>query len=560
MTLTSGAAPARLWALYAEAAAGDAGAQPLLLQIGLLHQPVGEAAQQLGLRAAALEAARPQPQLVAHHLGDAALVDAVEDQQRLVADAAHEHLAVARHRLDLAEPTAPPALGAEGGGHRMAAARLREPRPEAPLDHPTRGLGRHHGAERRVEEAAQAGELGTDGKQQRAAGAQVSLNIAQVRGRQHVAHRVTVEDDEVEFVELDLEQLAYRKDDQRQLLEGREIVLLGGPQDGEMHQVHRRIRLQQVAPRALPRMGLAGHQEDPEPVAHGVDAGGGAVVEGRELAVGRLDLELHDARPGVLEGKGKALAPSHRHQDGLGLAAIPPEAHPGLARHPFVRRRRAVLDAEGDVDVLADDAVARRLFDDQTAVRLAALPAQQDVQGTRQRRRLGGGRYIMDLPVGDHDGAGEAPGGHVGQGAAKCVEQPRALLGGPGPSPRRADNAHLEIGEARKIPAEDGKRLPGLGLSRAHLLASALVDDDHRHVGPRHPVFADGAGIEEGQDQNAQRQGAPPRPPGAAHHADGDQGRGEEPQGGQQRPWHQGRETQASAHCPSLRRMAGRCT
>ena len=45
-----------------------------------------------------------------------------------------------------------------------------------------------------------------------------------------------------------------------------------------------------------------------------------------------------------------------------------------------------------------------------------------------------------------------------------------------------------------------------------------------------------------------------------ARHADGGQRHREQPQGGQQRPWHQGRETQAAAHRPSLRRMAGRCT
>ena len=59
------------------------GAQIVFLEIGLLHQPIGEAAQQFGLRPAALEAARPQPHLVGQELRDAALADPVEHQQRL---------------------------------------------------------------------------------------------------------------------------------------------------------------------------------------------------------------------------------------------------------------------------------------------------------------------------------------------------------------------------------------------------------------------------------------------------------------------------------------------
>ena len=69
--------------------AGDFGAKVLLLQRRLLHQPMGEAPQNLGLRAATFEAPRPQPDMVAHELRHAALVDAVEDQQRARADTGH---------------------------------------------------------------------------------------------------------------------------------------------------------------------------------------------------------------------------------------------------------------------------------------------------------------------------------------------------------------------------------------------------------------------------------------------------------------------------------------
>ena len=73
-------------------------AQVLLLELRLLHQPVREAAQQLGLRAAAFEAARPQPDLIGQQLRDAALADAVEDEQRLVVGAAHHGVAACAGR------------------------------------------------------------------------------------------------------------------------------------------------------------------------------------------------------------------------------------------------------------------------------------------------------------------------------------------------------------------------------------------------------------------------------------------------------------------------------
>jgi hypothetical protein len=82
----------------------DCGTQVVLLQIGLFHQPIGKPAQQLGLRAAALMAARPQPDLIRQQQCDAALADAIEQQKRLAAVGAEQRLAVHIGRLDAAVP------------------------------------------------------------------------------------------------------------------------------------------------------------------------------------------------------------------------------------------------------------------------------------------------------------------------------------------------------------------------------------------------------------------------------------------------------------------------
>ena len=95
-----------------QAVAFDHGAQIVLFEIGFLHQPIGEPAQQLRLRAAALEAARPEPHLVGQQLRHPALPDAVEHQQRVAAIAAHHGHPVMDTRIDLAEPAPPGRLAA----------------------------------------------------------------------------------------------------------------------------------------------------------------------------------------------------------------------------------------------------------------------------------------------------------------------------------------------------------------------------------------------------------------------------------------------------------------
>src|SRR3546814_6618331 len=59
------------------------------------------------MRPAALEAARPEPSLVGQQHGDAAFALAVEDEQRAVAVAQHDRLALRFIDVDRAEPASP---------------------------------------------------------------------------------------------------------------------------------------------------------------------------------------------------------------------------------------------------------------------------------------------------------------------------------------------------------------------------------------------------------------------------------------------------------------------
>ena len=99
-----------------------------------------------------------------------------------------------------------------------------------------------------------------------------------------------------------------------------------------------------------------------------------------------------------------------------------------------------VLDPDGELQPLADEAEARRLLDDEAAVLLARLARQQHVQRRRHRptQRLDvAGRHVVDLAVGDHDDPGEALARHVGHRPVERGEELGAVVAGRRAAARR---------------------------------------------------------------------------------------------------------------------------
>ena len=194
----------------------------------------------------------------------------VEHQQGLLRAAGARR---AHHRLPLhvadrlvAVPVAPARLSARVParqvlGDRVARAERRDLRAERAGHHAAAAIafvggdraGRQHLAERARRQAGGPGEFRPDAEQQGAAAAHVIGDVAQIHGRQDAAVLEAVQDDQVEFLDLDLEQLAHREGDQRKLVERRQIVLFGRAQDGEVHQVDRRDRPSAVAARCVRR-------------------------------------------------------------------------------------------------------------------------------------------------------------------------------------------------------------------------------------------------------------------------------------------------------------------
>ena len=121
-------------ALHGDVAALHDQPQRFFFEIGLLHQPVRQAPQQIEMRAAAFVAARPQPDVIGQQQRDAAFAFARQHQERLVVRALHHGGAGGALGVDQPEPAAPVRRIAvrafEPARHRMALAGLGEPRVE----------------------------------------------------------------------------------------------------------------------------------------------------------------------------------------------------------------------------------------------------------------------------------------------------------------------------------------------------------------------------------------------------------------------------------------------
>src|SRR5215469_5038069 len=116
----------------------------------------------------------------------------------------------------------------------MAVAELGDVRLVAFLEHIAGGFRRKDRAERRAVEAQGRAEGGARRLEQGATFADIAGDVLEICGRQDGAAAIAVEDNEVELVDLDVEEFADRKGDERKLADGRAVLLLGRAQDGEV--------------------------------------------------------------------------------------------------------------------------------------------------------------------------------------------------------------------------------------------------------------------------------------------------------------------------------------
>ena len=523
-----------------------------------------DAAYEFGLRAAAVDAAVPQPQVIGQKLRHAALADAVEDHQRLLLGTGQHGVAALGARRDQAEPAAPFRLlvGIAGlreiGRHRMTLADLGDLGLEAGLDHVARRCAGQDGAERCAIERALGRENRADRDEQRAAALHVFGDVAEVVARDQVPRLVAVEDDQIEFLELLLEQLAHREDDQRQFAHRREIVLLRRAQDGEVHEIDRGVALQQVPPRPLALVGLARDQQHAQPVAHAVDGEERAVVVEGELVLAGADFQLDDVGAGVADGDRQLDRAADRHVDALHDLAADRQRH---------RRGAAggIVDAELGDDVAADHAEARRLFQHDQPVAFVLLAGDQRMHGRAAQLRRHAGRHVMDLAVAQENDAGQSLRRNLDQRRAHRVDQARAarpLAAQLDLRRRQHDLAHFQAVLLAELALQRLARGLDLLAAFADRHGIAVVDDDQRHVGDGLALLLDQRGIGQRRQHDDERAQPPDRAARARAQTEQDKNESDRAQHGQHRPRQQriegDRDGRCHVHRLNLCMMSGR--
>ena len=300
--------------------------------------------------------------------------------------------------------------------------------------------------------------------EQRAAVAHIAHDIVDIGLRDDAALAVAVEDDQVELVELDIEQLADRKGDQRQFADRRAVLLLRRPQDREMHEIDRRVGFQDVAPDALAGMRLARDEQHAQPVAHAVDDDRGAVVRQRQFLRPGLGLDFQNVRAAVIDRDRQRHVAPDRHHHRMRRAAV---LAPGDASLPF---RRRVLPSGGagrsstrtvSGSSLPTSPKLGALRDREPAVMFVPVSREQHVQRRAQfagggvRRRPGTSctcpSVIMTI-------SGEALARHIGQAAAQRGEQLGAVAAAARLVLAGAHDPHIEVAFAAEPFAQRRQR------------------------------------------------------------------------------------------------------
>ncbi len=321
-----------------------------------------------------------------------------------------------------------------------------------------------------------------------------------------------------------------------------------------MDEIDGAVGFQQVAPGPLTRIGLAGNQQHPQPVAHAVDLDDGGVVAVRQLALRGVERQLHDVLAAVVEHQRQLDILPDGHGDDLFRRTVHGDAQGDGPSRESTGHLSLLVDAQRQAEGFADDAEGRGGLDQEPAVPIPLVAGQQDVQRCRHVRSE---IEVMHLSVRDEDRPRHPRARFLRQRLRQGGHGERAgIVGAIGDG----DLAQFGVGQRRDLgldPADGGGGLFG---AVGDLLARAFVDDQQYDIGKR-PAFL---GLQRGLGDGGQQAGGGERPqPPAAQAAPGGEGDHDQRQRRtrpKNRPRQQRIEDHLPDHWPSLSRSAGTWT
>ncbi len=239
-----------------------------------------------------------------------------------------------------------------------------------------------------------------------------------------------------------------------------------------MDEIDRGIGFQEVAPGALARMRLSRNEEHAKIFADAVEHMHGAVVRLRHLAGNRIDGEFQDVVAAARNGEAERqrLVPGSACSVAISLpfrrivtSALPPEPrrHPRPERSFSAVRRRCEAGGADDFDA---------------PVELVRLAADQGVDGCIEAELLVDVRHVVDLAVGNEDGAADTAGG---TSASAVVRAPKSLVEGASFPRVAASTIRASIwGKRERRSLSPSSAWSGLRAAVTVLLALAAVDND----------------------------------------------------------------------------------
>ena len=398
----------------------------------------------------------------------------------------------------------------------MPAAKLGQRGFETTVDDARCDVHRQNLGQRRPPQTIHRARFRTSSHKNRSPTPHIIAHIFKVGHRQNTPNAVAVKNDQIKFLDLFHEQFPRRKRNQRQLVHRDAILLFRRPQNGEMHQINRRIRFQQVAPNPFASMGFPRYQQHAQAVAHAVNLHHGGIVTIGQFAVCRGDRKLQDVDAAMRQGDWQLQIFARWHIKGLRSLVIYGNGHIN-GTHLTRGHSTLIFNAQGQHHLFAQNRKGGGVLDDKAPVPIGIIAGQQHVQ---RRGHVGRKFKVMHLPIGDDNRPCDPGAGFLGQGFGQGCHRKGS---GVTLAVAHIHDAQLGIVHRGYFGLHCRQRLCGLVNAIPQRLAGAIIHHRNDDIRQRRAVLFLQNGVCQGGQHHCRRQPAQPpsgktAPQGRNHH------------------------------------------